>query len=200
MQNCQMARKKLTMPNRLSRPARNYLSWVFLVLALALGLHLFQQYLRLSTDRVIARTEVSVLEDLLTHGEFAVVCTDAVGAVTVWNPAATRLFGWTAEEMMGQSFMRILPPELAEEHMQLFQKLQHAKSAHYCVRSIKCRAYSKTGKELELFLTIRKIPDAATYKILVSIDSPQLHADPAVRAGVEAGNVLHDYSSRIKKR
>jgi PAS domain S-box-containing protein len=40
----------------------------------------------------------------------AVVFTDAEGTVTFWNEAATRLFGWTAEEMVGRPLLERFPP------------------------------------------------------------------------------------------
>lgn len=41
------------------------------------------------------------------------------GTVTVWNPAAEKLFGWTAAETIGQP-LRILPEEDAEEFERLW--------------------------------------------------------------------------------
>jgi diguanylate cyclase (GGDEF)-like protein/PAS domain S-box-containing protein len=37
-----------------------------------------------------------------------VVCVDQHGAITVWNPGATAIFGYVAEEMIGQPFARII--------------------------------------------------------------------------------------------
>ena len=40
-----------------------------------------------------------------------VLCTDFSGKITYWNDAATRLHGWTAEEMQGHSIFDMFPPE-----------------------------------------------------------------------------------------
>jgi PAS domain-containing protein len=37
------------------------------------------------------------------------------GIVTDWNPAAERLYGYTAEEVIGRPFVRLIPPERAAE-------------------------------------------------------------------------------------
>jgi PAS domain S-box-containing protein len=51
---------------------------------------------------------------LLANVREAVIVTDPAGVVTFWNAAATTLFGWTAEEMLGRPLAHRLPePERA---------------------------------------------------------------------------------------
>jgi PAS domain S-box-containing protein len=45
-----------------------------------------------------------------------VITMDAGGLVRSFSPAAERLFGWTAEEMIGQPVGRLMPAEEAERH------------------------------------------------------------------------------------
>jgi PAS domain S-box-containing protein len=42
------------------------------------------------------------LQTLVTSSPLAIVALDPEGAVTLWNPAAQRMFGWTEEEVVGQ--------------------------------------------------------------------------------------------------
>src|SRR5438445_3841524 len=42
------------------------------------------------------------LETLIASAPLAIYSTDAAGAVQTWNPAAARLFGWTASEVVGR--------------------------------------------------------------------------------------------------
>ena len=44
----------------------------------------------------------------------AIVSSDQNHIVTSWNPAAEKLFGYTAREMIGQSFEITVPPEHLE--------------------------------------------------------------------------------------
>lgn len=46
----------------------------------------------------------------------AVICADSSGAITHWNSAAERLFGWTAAEATGQMLDLIIPHEMREAH------------------------------------------------------------------------------------
>src|SRR5436853_7581576 len=46
---------------------------------------------------------------LLSNVSDSVIFTNLDGIVTFWNEGATRLFGWTAEEMMGQPLIERFP-------------------------------------------------------------------------------------------
>ena len=43
--------------------------------------------------------------------DYAIITLDARGHVLSWNPAAERLKGWKADEIIGQHFSRFYPPE-----------------------------------------------------------------------------------------
>ena len=46
----------------------------------------------------------------------AVVVADPEGAITVWNPAAERIFGFTAAEALGQTLDLITPERHRRRH------------------------------------------------------------------------------------
>src|SRR4051794_15622243 len=60
-----------------------------------------------------------------SHGD-ALICTDLEGVVTAWNENATRMFGYSADEMMGTNFSRILPPEVPSQEMEMPRNLATA--------------------------------------------------------------------------
>lgn len=45
----------------------------------------------------------------------AVIATDIQGNITYWNPAAETLYGWKAEEVLGQSIVKITAPQSSKE-------------------------------------------------------------------------------------
>src|SRR5512140_779245 len=45
----------------------------------------------------------------------AVIASDAAGIVAYWNDAATRLYGWTAEEALGRSLIKVVVPSLSQK-------------------------------------------------------------------------------------
>jgi PAS domain S-box-containing protein len=51
---------------------------------------------------------VAELEDQLVQGGAAVVATDLDGVITHWSAGAERLYGWSAEEAIGQPVLDLL--------------------------------------------------------------------------------------------
>jgi PAS domain S-box-containing protein len=54
------------------------------------------------------------LAAIVESSDDAIIGKDLNGIVTSWNPSAERIFGYTAEEMIGQSVKKIIPPEMVE--------------------------------------------------------------------------------------
>src|SRR4051794_37834020 len=48
--------------------------------------------------------------------------------IRLWNPAAERIFGWTAEEMLGRAGLPMAPPEKVAEAEQLFERVLRGES------------------------------------------------------------------------
>jgi PAS domain-containing protein len=56
-----------------------------------------------------------LLAAIVDSSDDAVVSKDLNGVVTSWNKGAQRIFGYTAEEMVGQSIVRLMPPDRVNE-------------------------------------------------------------------------------------
>ncbi len=65
-------------------------------------------------ERVIAENQLSVskarLEALIQSSPSAIIALNSDGVVILWNPAAERIFGWKAEEVIG-NFNPLMPKE-----------------------------------------------------------------------------------------
>jgi PAS domain S-box-containing protein len=97
------------------------------------------------------------LAALVDSAEDAIVSKDLDGVVTSWNRGAEKLFGYTAEEMIGQPIFRLFPHELRSEEDQILKKLragQHIE--HY--ETIRQR---KNGEIVEVSVTISPITDGS---------------------------------------
>ncbi len=57
------------------------------------------------------RTTEGYLENLITNSTDAIVTTDPSGKIKVWNVGATTMLGWSAEEMIGESVVRVYGDE-----------------------------------------------------------------------------------------
>jgi diguanylate cyclase (GGDEF)-like protein/PAS domain S-box-containing protein len=89
------------------------------------GRPVFTAYLRDISEQ--SRREAALLESqAIVNASFdAVVGRTTDGIVTSWNPAAERVFGYSAEEMIGRSVETLWPPELHVDLDSLNESLRH---------------------------------------------------------------------------
>src|SRR5690348_910138 len=71
------------------------------------------------TSQTTAAEAQARLAAIVTGSEDAIVAKTLNGIVTAWNPAAERLLGYTADEIVGRSILAIVPPELHGEEAQI---------------------------------------------------------------------------------
>ena len=64
------------------------------------------------------------LAAIVENSNDAIVGKDLNGIVTDWNAAAERIFGYTAEEMIGQSITRIIPPDRLHEEDDILDRIR----------------------------------------------------------------------------
>jgi PAS domain S-box-containing protein len=84
----------------------------------------------------------------------AVVVTDASGAITLWNPAAERMFGFPASEALGQSLDLIIPERLRHRHWEGFSKTMLTGQTKYGTELLRVPAVDKGGRTLSIAFTV----------------------------------------------
>jgi two-component system cell cycle sensor histidine kinase/response regulator CckA len=62
----------------------------------------------------------------------AIVGSDLAGIVVAWNKSAQDLYGYTAEEMIGQPMATIIPEHLHQESLHLLQGIAQGQSRAHC--------------------------------------------------------------------
>jgi PAS domain S-box-containing protein len=60
----------------------------------------------------------------------SIVCTDLDGIITSWNEGARRLYGWTAQEMLGRSLFDRFPAEERARVLELHEAIVAGKEFH----------------------------------------------------------------------
>src|SRR5512134_2194274 len=72
------------------------------------------------------------------------------GIVTSWNAAAERIFGYSAEGMVGSSIYRLIPPDLRDEEQMILDRVaQGSKVEHYETTRLR-----KDGTRIAIELTV----------------------------------------------
>jgi len=105
------------------------------------------------TDRKEAEKAVARLAAIVTSSDDAIIGKDLRGIVMSWNQGAERLFGYAAEEMIGQPVLRLIPPERHDEEVHILGQIVQGKPInHY--ETIRRR---KDGTELTVSLTVSPI-------------------------------------------
>jgi PAS domain S-box-containing protein len=104
------------------------------------------------------RTEKDLqhLASIVENTDDVIVGRDLDGLVTSWNAAAERLFGYTAEEMIGRPLSILIPTDRASEEWEILARLrQGERLEHYeTVRR------AKDGRLIQVSLTTSPIKDA----------------------------------------
>lgn len=70
-----------------------------------------------------------LFEAIVNSSDAAIISKDLESRVLSWNPAAEAIFGWTAEEMVGQSIRRIIPEDRQEEEDLILERIKQGESA-----------------------------------------------------------------------
>jgi PAS domain S-box-containing protein len=95
------------------------------------------------------------LAAIVESSDDAIVSKTLDGIVTSWNPAAVRMFGFTAEEMIGQSIRRIIPPDRQSEEDDVVGHIRRGEKVDH-FQTIRQR---KDGSLLPISLTVSPIRD-----------------------------------------
>ena len=99
----------------------------------------------------------------------AIICTDPSGAIRRWNRASAALFGYSAEEAMGQSVELIIPEHLRAAHWSGFDAAMTRGTLKLEGRPTLTRALHKSGRRLYVEMTFAIVKDNAETEVLGSV-------------------------------
>jgi PAS domain S-box-containing protein len=143
------------------------------------------------------------LAAIVDSSEDGIVSKTLEGIVTSWNKAAERLFGYTAQEMIGQSITKIIPPESQHEETEILAKIRAGER----IERYEAVRIHKDGHRLYISLTISPVRDASgtivgAAKIAHDItqarlDEQALQQELQARKAAEAA--LRDSEARLKQ-
>lgn len=125
------------------------------------------------TQRKIAEEAGRLLAAIVQSSFDAIVGKNLDGVVTSWNAAAERIFGYSAEEMVGASITRLIPPGNMDEEKQILRQI-------------------KLGERVEHFDTVRVRKDGRLINVSVTV-SPIKDSEGKV---IGASKVARDITGR----
>ncbi len=107
------------------------------------------------SERSVLERQASRLAAIVDSSDDAIISKDLDGIVQTWNQAAERMFGFTAEEMIGTSITRIIPGDRLPEEAEVLARIRSGQSIdHYeTIRR------AKDGTMVPVSLTVSPICD-----------------------------------------
>jgi len=116
-------------------------------------------YLAFITD-ITERKKSQELSDrmaaIVQSSDDAIIAKTLNGTITSWNTAAEKLFGYTEEEIIGQSIMKLIPKDREDEESEIISKLRRGEKIDH----FETQRVTKEGKLLDISLTISPIRDS----------------------------------------
>ena len=129
-------------------PIRDEMRRIVAVLCLGLDISERQELQRAERDQLFLAALVSSADD-------GIISKNLYGIVTSWNPSAERIYGYTAEEMIGKPVSSLIPPDHPDEEAQILRQIRRGERIeHYETQRIR-----KDGKIIDVSLTVSPIKD-----------------------------------------
>ncbi|MFZ2069918.1 MAG: PAS domain S-box protein [Xanthobacteraceae bacterium] len=129
----------------------------------------------------IERTRAAHLKQrllsIVESSEDAIVSKNLDGVITTWNPAAERMFGYKAEEIIGKSVTVLIPADQHDEEPAILNRV-------------------KRGERIDHYETIRRRKDGSLFDISLTV-SPIKDDDGAI---LGASKIVRDITDRKRNQ
>jgi PAS domain S-box-containing protein len=112
-------------------------------------------YLREITERKTGEATSRLLAAIVESSDDAIISKDLNGIINSWNNGAQRLFGYTAEEIVGRPITVLIPPDRHDEEPALLERIRSGlRVEHY--ETVRQR---KDGSLIDISLTVSPVRD-----------------------------------------
>jgi diguanylate cyclase (GGDEF)-like protein/PAS domain S-box-containing protein len=150
-----------------------------------------------TTTETSQRIEMDRYQAILESTDDAIIGKTLDGIVTSWNAAAETIFGYTAAEMMGQSVMRLFPPNRVDEENFIIERLCHGEKIDH----FETVRVHKSGRLVHVSVTTSPIRNArgeiiGASKIARDITPLKVERERLKLALDATGNGLWDWDLR----
>jgi PAS domain S-box-containing protein len=90
----------------------------------------------------------------------AMVVADANERIVLWNPAATRIFGYSEQEALGSTLDLIVPERQRQKHNEGYSKSMETGTTRYGTSLLKVPAKHKDGGTLSIAFSVGMLFDS----------------------------------------
>jgi PAS domain S-box-containing protein len=84
----------------------------------------------------------------------AIIVADPEGLIRLWNPAAERIFGYRADEALGQSLDLIVPERFRARHWAGYREVMRTGQTRYGAEVLRVPAMRKDGQRISIAFTV----------------------------------------------
>lgn len=96
------------------------------------------------------------LAAIVESSDDAIVAKNLDGIITSWNRGAQRLFGYAAEEVIGESITILIPPERLSEEPGILERIRRGEMVDH----FETKRRRKDGTLVDISLTVSPVRDA----------------------------------------
>jgi PAS domain S-box-containing protein len=137
------------------------------------------------TQRYLSEIIAHRLAAIVASSDDAIIGKDLNSIITSWNYGAERIFGYTADEMIGTSIMRLIPPDRQAEELEILSRIRSGERFDH----FETIRVAKDGRQLDVSITVSPIKDSAGHvvgasKVLRDI-TERKKADEALKKALE---------------
>ncbi|MGN6332340.1 MAG: EAL domain-containing protein [Motilibacteraceae bacterium] len=150
---------------------------------------------RLEDRRQDEHRQAQLLANLVQHSHDAILTKGIDGTVWSWNPAAERLYGWTAEEIVGRKVHLIAPPERHDEIDQILAALRVGETVeHHDTERV-----TKDGRRVVVNLSVSPLRDAEGRVVGASAIAHDVTAERLAAAELEHRSAQEAASRHLRE-
>jgi PAS domain S-box-containing protein len=157
------------------------------------------------TDRQRAHGAIQRLAAIVDSSDDVILSKDLDGIITSWNAAASRLFGYTAEVMVGQSILKLIPDDLKDEEKRIIESIRAGRR----VEHFDTVRLAKDGSLIDASVTVSPIRDErgcviGASKILRNVTDRKrmerslLQAEKIAATGRMAATIAHEINNPLE--
>lgn len=108
------------------------------------------------TESKRTEKDMAHFASIVKSSDDAIISKTLNGIITSWNPAAEKMFGFTAQEMIGQPITRLIPADRLDEEIYIIARISNGE----LVEHFNTLRQTKSGGLIDISLTISPIKDA----------------------------------------